>query len=53
MKLTSDRSVDRLFRTHGTLVYLYLYLPIAIVVIYAFNDSRLVQVWHGFSLRWF
>lgn len=53
MNLTSDRSVDRLFRTHGALVYLYLYLPIAIVVIYAFNDSRLVQVWHGFSLRWF
>ena len=53
MKLNSDRTVDTMFRTHGALVYLYLYLPIAIVVIYAFNDSRLVQVWHGLSLRWF
>ena len=35
------------------LVYVFLYLPILVVVIYAFNDSRLVQVWQGFSLRWF
>ncbi len=32
--------------------YAFLYLPIALVVIYSFNDSRLVTVWAGFSLRW-
>jgi len=31
----------------------FLYVPIAIVVLYAFNDSRLVTVWTHFSLRWF
>ncbi|MGB9366871.1 MAG: ABC transporter permease subunit [Xanthobacteraceae bacterium] len=31
----------------------FLYLPIAILVIYSFNDSRLVAVWAGASLRWY
>jgi len=31
----------------------FLYLPIAILVIYSFNDSRLVTVWSGWSLRWY
>lgn len=30
-----------------------LYLPIAILVIYSFNASRLVTVWGGWSLRWY
>jgi putrescine transport system permease protein len=30
-----------------------LYLPIAILVIYSFNDSRLVTVWGGWSTRWY
>jgi putrescine transport system permease protein len=32
--------------------YAFLYLPIALVIIYSFNESRLVTVWAGFSLRW-
>jgi putrescine transport system permease protein len=31
----------------------FLYLPIAILVIYSFNDSRLVAVWGGWSMRWY
>ena len=31
----------------------FLYLPIAILVIYSFNDSRLVTVWGGWSMRWY
>ena len=33
--------------------YTYLYLPILVVIFYSFNDSRLVSVWGGFSLRWY
>jgi putrescine transport system permease protein len=33
--------------------YALLYVPIASVVIYSFNDSRLVTLWGGFSLRWY
>ena len=31
----------------------FLYLPIAILVIYSFNASRLVTVWGGWSVRWY
>jgi putrescine transport system permease protein len=31
----------------------FLYLPIAILVIYSFNASRLVTVWAGWSTRWY
>lgn len=31
----------------------FLYVPIAILVIYSFNDSKLVAVWGGWSLRWY
>src|SRR5436309_5946242 len=31
----------------------FIYLPIAILVINSFNDSRLVTVWAGASLRWY
>src|SRR5918992_736832 len=31
----------------------FLYLPIAILVIYSFNASRLVTVWGGWSTRWY
>ena len=33
--------------------YALLYIPIVSVVIYSFNDSRLVTLWGGFSLRWY
>lgn len=33
--------------------YALLYVPIISVVIYSFNDSRLVTLWGGFSLRWY
>jgi len=33
--------------------FAFLYLPIVILVIYSFNDSRLVTVWGGWSLRWY
>jgi putrescine transport system permease protein len=34
-------------------VYLFLYLPIITLVIFSFNDSRLVTVWSHASLRWY
>ena len=33
--------------------YALLYVPIISVVVYSFNDSRLVTLWGGFSLRWY
>ncbi|TNF20899.1 MAG: ABC transporter permease subunit [Rhodobacteraceae bacterium] len=36
-----------------TLGFAFLYLPMIILVIYSFNDSKLVTVWAGFSTRWY
>lgn len=33
--------------------FLFLYLPIALLIIYSFNESRLVTVWAGFSTKWY
>ena len=33
--------------------FAFLYAPIAILVVYSFNASRLVTVWGGWSLRWY
>ena len=33
--------------------FAFLYLPIALLVVYSFNGSRLVTVWGGFSARWY
>jgi len=33
--------------------YAFLYVPILSVIVYSFNDSRLVTLWGGASLRWY
>ena len=35
------------------LVFAFLFLPILVVVIFSFNSSRLVQIWTGFSFKWY
>jgi putrescine transport system permease protein len=41
----------------GTLVlaagYIFLFAPIVSVIVYSFNESRLVTVWSGFSTKWY
>jgi putrescine transport system permease protein len=32
---------------------LFLYVPLAILIIYSFNESRLVTVWSEFSIKWY
>ena len=34
-------------------VFAFLYLPLAVVVAYSFNDSRLNAEWVGFTLDWY
>lgn len=34
-------------------VFVFLFLPIATVVFFSFNASRLVDVWTGFSVKWY
>jgi spermidine/putrescine transport system permease protein len=45
--------VEVWFRAHATLVYLFLYLPILIVVLFSFNANRLATIWSGFTTDWY
>lgn len=64
MKALSETSASRQARwkswlgnftlsSYGLLGYLFLYLPIIIVVIFSFNDSRSTAQWSGFSTQWY
>jgi len=33
--------------------FAFLYLPIVLLIVYSFNESRLVTVWAGFSTKWY
>lgn len=43
----------RLLGGYAALVYVFLYAPIAVVVVFAFNGGRDVLYWEGLSTRWF
>jgi spermidine/putrescine transport system permease protein len=45
--------VHRLFATWTGFVFLFFYLPIAILVLFSFNQSKLNIVWTGFTLDWY
>ena len=33
--------------------FAFLYIPMLVLIIYSFNESKLVTVWSGFSLKWY
>jgi len=43
----------RLLGGYAILAYVFLYAPIAVVVVFAFNGGRDVLYWQGFSTKWF
>ncbi len=52
-KRRGTRWGNRLLAAHGVAGYLFLYLPIVILVIFSFNASRHSAVWRGFTLDWY
>lgn len=48
-----DRPGGRLLSAHLGVFYLFLYLPMAVLAVMSFNDSRLPTAWTGFSTRWY
>lgn len=50
---SGDSTVNWAFKIYSLLGYLFLYLPILVVVIFSFNDSRFVESWKGFTLDWY
>ena len=43
----------RILGGYALLAYVFLYAPIAVVVVLAFNGGRDVLYWEGFSTKWF
>ncbi len=40
-------------RIYATLIYVFLYAPIALIIAGSFNAGRQAMVWQGFSLQWY
>jgi spermidine/putrescine transport system permease protein len=45
--------VNRFLAVWTALVFLFFYLPIVILIVFSFNESRLNIVWTGFTLDWY
>ena len=43
----------RVLSLYAWLVYLFLYAPIAILVLFSFNSARQTAVWEGWTLEWY
>ncbi|KXO17143.1 putative spermidine/putrescine ABC transporter, permease protein PotC [Clostridiales bacterium KA00134] len=35
------------------LIFIFLYAPIAVLIVFSFNDSKIRGAWSGFTLRWY
>ena len=44
---------DRVFRAHSSLVFLFLYVPIGLVVLFSFTAGEHAGEMRGLSLRWY
>ena len=49
----SKRSRIPLLMTFLLFGYAFLYGPILSLIVYSFNESRLVTVWGGWSTKWY
>lgn len=45
--------VSKKLLSAGVLVYIFLYLPIFLLIAYSFNDSRIGITWVGFTMKWY
>jgi spermidine/putrescine transport system permease protein len=48
-----SRAVPRWMWASALGVYLFLYLPLLVVVVFSFNDSKLNAEWVGFTTAWY
>ncbi len=49
----AGRWVDRLLRSHSAVLFLFLYLPIVLVVVFSFNAGERAGELRGLSTRWY
>ena len=51
--MSSSNKVSWFGRSFLGLGFLFLYLPILLLVVFSFNESRLSTTWSGFSFKWY
>lgn len=52
-RILPTTSMKRLLQINICLVFLFLYIPILVVVMFSFNSGDQIAVWEGFSLNWY
>ena len=51
--MTNQHKLSPFLKGMLLLGLLFLYIPIVSLIVYSFNDSKLVTVWGGFSTKWY
>src|SRR3990167_4011131 len=49
----NNKRVSKKLFMGGVLAYLFLYVPLIVLVLYSFNDSRVNVGWVGFTWKWY
>ncbi len=52
-RLRKKRLWGRVSNVYAFLVYLFIYVPIIVMVIYSFNDQKNNYYWNGFTTEWY
>ncbi len=47
------KKIGFLPKSYIALLIIFMYIPIAVVIIFSFNESKISSVWEGFSLKWY
>lgn len=45
-----EKNLNRLYMA---IIFLFLYAPIIILIVFSFNDSKMIGNWNGFTLKWY
>lgn len=48
-----SRSANTILSGFAFIILAFLYLPIAVLVVFSFDNSRFAVDWHGFTLKWY
>lgn len=52
-KIMLKKLSNFLSRFYIFIIFLFLYAPILVLMVFSFNDSKSMSVWKGFTLKWY
>lgn len=51
--MQTSKTTRRVLKANAWLVFAFFYVPILVLVVFSFNGSARVNIWGGFSARWY